>query len=72
MVVAVGDGREEERMDVGDKKQASYLDYIPLWLHIMDPSKLKALTELHTCTYLYDCVGTRTITSVLYYFRAFN
>ena len=46
MVVAVGDagggvGREGERMDVGDKKQPSYMDYVQMWLHIMDPSKLK-------------------------------
>ena len=45
MVVAVGEtgggGREGERMDVGDKKQPSYLDYVQLWLHIMDPSKLR-------------------------------
>ena len=45
MVVTVGDaagvGREGERMDVGDKKQPSYMDYVKMWLHIMDPSKLK-------------------------------
>ena len=46
MVVAVGDGggaggREGERMDIGDKKQPSYMDYVQMWRHIMDPSKLK-------------------------------
>ena len=42
VVVTVGDvGREGERMDVGDKKQPSYMDYVQMWLHIMDPSKLK-------------------------------
>lgn len=46
MVVAVDRGRETgvregERMEVGEKKQPSYMDYIQLWLHIMDPSMLK-------------------------------
>ena len=40
-VVGDGGGEEGERMDVGDKKQPSYMDYVQLWLHIMDPSKLK-------------------------------
>ena len=41
-MVAVGDGGGDgERMDVGDRKQPSYIDYVQLWLHIMDPSKLK-------------------------------
>ena len=43
-VVAVdrgGETGEEERMEVGGKKQPSYLDYIQLWRHIMDPSMLK-------------------------------
>ena len=38
-----GGGREGERMEVGDKKQPSYLDYVQLWVHIMDPSKLKVI-----------------------------
>ena len=40
-VVGDGGGEEGERMDVGDNKQPSYMDYVQLWLHIMDPSKLK-------------------------------
>ena len=45
-MVAVGDGggaggREGERMDIGDRKQPSYMDYVQMWRHIMDPSKLK-------------------------------
>ena len=41
--MAVDRGEEGERMEVGEKKQPSYLDYIQLWLHIMDPTKLKVL-----------------------------
>ena len=37
----VGGGREGERMEVGETKQPSYLDYVQLWLHIMDASKLR-------------------------------
>ena len=61
MVVAVGDtgggGREGERMDVGDKKQPSYLDYVQLWLHVMDPSKLK-VGIIHTSTHTPTCTCT--------------
>ena len=53
-VVGDGGGEEGERMDVGDKKQPSYMDYVQLWLHIMDPSKLKVWParsrHAHTCT----------------------
>ena len=59
--------RENERMDVGDMKQPSYLDYIQLWLHIMDPSKLK-VSPVHV--YMTVCVSNEhNITS---YSREFN
>ena len=41
VVVAVADPGEGEKMDVGEKKQPSYRDYVQLWLHVMDPTKLK-------------------------------
>ena len=54
MVVAVGEqgvGRERVDMDVGDKKQPSVMDYVQLWLHILDPSHLKV-----GCTFLEPAV----------------
>ena len=49
-VVAVdrgGETGEGERMEVGEKRQPSYLDYIQLWQHIMDPSMLKVQCSVH-------------------------
>ncbi|CAI8051259.1 DNA-dependent protein kinase catalytic subunit [Geodia barretti] len=79
VVVAVGDGggaggREGERMDIGDKKQPSYMDYVQMWRHIMDPSKLKGIQMRDPALWsaLHQLIYDEVIGSVLKIIRRLN
>ena len=63
VMLTQGDGAtvvSVESTDVLGNKRASYRDYIELWRHLVDPTKLKVSSDnvhrcnlpLHTCMYV--------------------